>query len=196
MPLRDHFRPPPGDLHDWAGLYGAWPAMMAAALSETLPRRYVASPLVRLGASPSYRMRVFDSESGRRVVASVELVSPPNKGHSQERSAFVAGCASLLRDRVSVVMLDVVTTFDFNLSRELLDQCGCAAPTSLPNTPLYAVAFRTTTRANRDWIEVWSHALSLGQPLPTLPLWLAGGLAVPLELEASYEATCRILRIP
>ena len=35
----------------------------------------------------------------------------------------------------------------------------------------------------------------LGQPLPTLPLWLADNLAVPLELETSYEETCRILRI-
>ena len=36
---------------------------------------------------------------------------------------------------------------------------------------------------------------SLRKPLPTLPLWLADNLAVPLELEASYEETCRILRI-
>jgi hypothetical protein len=35
----------------------------------------------------------------------------------------------------------------------------------------------------------------LGQSLPTLPLWLADDLSVPLELEASYEETCWILRI-
>jgi hypothetical protein len=29
--------------------------------------------------------------------------------------------------------------------------------------------------------------LTIGQPLPTLPLWLADDFAVPLELEASYE---------
>jgi hypothetical protein len=29
----------------------------------------------------------------------------------------------------------------------------------------------------------------------TLPLWLAGNLGVPLDLEASYEETCRVLRI-
>jgi hypothetical protein len=38
--------------------------------------------------------------------------------------------------------------------------------------------------------------LSLGKALPTLPLWLTSQLAVPLELEASYEQTCRDLRIP
>jgi hypothetical protein len=44
-------------------------------------------------------------------------------------------------------------------------------------------------------LETWAHALAVGRPLPTLPLWLADNLAVPLELEASYEETCRILRI-
>ena len=38
--------------------------------------------------------------------------------------------------------------------------------------------------------ESWTHTLALGQPLPTLPLWLADDFAVPLELEASYEETC------
>jgi len=29
-----------------------------------------------------------------------------------------------------------------------------------------------------------------------LPLWLADYLPVPLDLEESYEETCRVLRIP
>ena len=40
------------------------------------------------------------------------------------------------------------------------------------------------------------YTLELGRPLPTLPLWLAENLAVPLELEPSYEETRRALRIP
>ena len=36
---------------------------------------------------------------------------------------------------------------------------------------------------------------AVGQPLPTLPLWLSEELFVPVELEASYEETCRVLRI-
>ena len=37
--------------------------------------------------------------------------------------------------------------------------------------------------------------LALGQPLPTLPLWIAADFSVPLDLEASYQATCLDLRI-
>jgi hypothetical protein len=61
---------------------------------------------------------------------------------------------------------------------------------------LYAVACRWARRGDTWLLESWTHALTLGQPLPTLPLWLAENLAVPLELERSYEETCRILRLP
>jgi hypothetical protein len=44
-------------------------------------------------------------------------------------------------------------------------------------------------------LQTWPYPLVLGQPLPTLPLWLAPDLAVLLDLEASYEDTCRVLRI-
>jgi hypothetical protein len=51
--------------------------------------------------------------------------------------------------------------------------------------------------ADDSWrLQTWAHPLAVGQPMPTLPLWLADNLAVPLELEASYEETCRFLRIP
>ena len=35
----------------------------------------------------------------------------------------------------------------------------------------------------------------LGQPLPALMIWLDDGLGVLLNLETSYEETCRVLRI-
>ena len=34
-----------------------------------------------------------------------------------------------------------------------------------------------------------------GRPLPQLPIWLDIDLGVTLDLEASYEDTCRVLRI-
>ena len=37
--------------------------------------------------------------------------------------------------------------------------------------------------------------MSLGQPLPTLPIWLDADLGVSLDLEAGYEAACRVLQI-
>jgi hypothetical protein len=61
---------------------------------------------------------------------------------------------------------------------------------------IYSAACRWRLNGQQPRLETWAHPLELGKPLPTLPLWLADNLAVPLELEASYEETCRILRMP
>jgi hypothetical protein len=73
-------------------------------------------------------------------------------------------------------------------STALIDQTDPALAPEPP--PLYAATCRGTKKDNTWLLEMWNH------PLPTMPLWLADSLAVPLELEASYEDTCRILRIP
>jgi hypothetical protein len=141
-------------------------------------------------------VRVHDTQHHRRLVAAVEIVSPTNKARPEHRRAFVARCAALLQQRVSVTIIDVVTTRQFNLYADLLDLIGQADPALAPEPPAtYAVACRCA-RGDKSWrLEAWAHALVVGQPLPTLPLWLADDLAVPLELEASYEETCRVLRI-
>jgi hypothetical protein len=144
-----------------------------------------------------YEVRVYDTKRHRRLVAAVEIVSPGNKDRPENRRAFVAKCATLLQQRVSVSIIDLVTTRQFNLYGELLEFIGQADPSLAPEPPLlYTAACRWTRQGNAWHFKAWTHALALGQPLPTLPLWLADDLAVPLELEASYEQTCRILRIP
>lgn len=144
-----------------------------------------------------YEVRVYDDEAGRRLVAAVEIVSPANKDRPERRRAFVAKCAALLQELVSVTIVDLVTARQFNLYSDLLELIGQTDPLLAPEPPfLYAVACRGA-RQDRAWLlETWFHPLVVGQPLPTLPLWLADNLAVPLELEATYEEACRILRIP
>ena len=98
---------------------------------------------------------------------------------------------------MSVTILDRVATLTFNLYGDLLELLGQRDPSLEPQPPpLYAVACRGTKRDDAWLLETWMHSLTLGQPLPTLPLWLADDLAVPLELEACYEDTCRVLRVP
>ena len=47
----------------------------------------------------------------------------------------------------------------------------------------------------RTILQAWLHVLTLGAPLPTLPLWLGTEQVVPLNLEQSYEQACRDLWI-
>ncbi|MBY0524353.1 MAG: DUF4058 family protein [Gemmataceae bacterium] len=143
-----------------------------------------------------YEVRVYDTERGRRLVAAVEIVSPANKDRPESRLVFVAKCEALLRKGVSVSIVDLVTSRHFNLYVELLDLIGRNDPTLGAEPPAtYAAACRWIERGRKRILETWSHTLTLGQPLPTLPLWVAENFAVPLELEASYEETCRVLRI-
>ncbi len=160
------------------------------------PARPTFAVVTDLPAQDVYEVQVYDEKRHSRLVAAVEIVSPANKDRSEHRRAFVAKCAGLLRERVSVVVVDVVTTRMQNLYEELLDLIGQADPGLNPTPPLYAVACRFTKHES-DWLlETWAQALGIGQPLPTMPLWLADNLAVPLELEESYEQSCSILNLP
>jgi hypothetical protein len=67
-----------------------------------------------------YEVRVHDEEHERRVVAAVVLVSPGNKDRPESRRALVAKCAALLRQDVSVAIVDVVTIRPSNLYAELI----------------------------------------------------------------------------
>ena len=154
-----------------------------------------------------YEVRVYDIQRARRLVAAVEIVSPANKDRPEHRRMFVAKCAALLQQHVSVVIVDVVTLRDFNLYAQLLEMLELQDPSlSVPPQSQYAVACRHGDFHNKDFhnkefhnkrlLETWNHPLELGQPLPRLPLWLTDTFAVTLDLEESYEQTCRDLRLP
>jgi Protein of unknown function (DUF4058) len=143
-----------------------------------------------------YEVLIFDQERERQLVAAVELVSPANKDRPESRRAFVTKCASLLRPGVAIAIVDLVTTRQFNLYAELLEWIGQhdAALEAEPATT-YAVSMRFQKFPHRSLLQAWPYPLEVGQTLPELPLWLSPGLAVPLDLEKSYEDTCRVLRI-
>lgn len=149
-----------------------------------------------LGDFDEYEVRVYDAERGRRLVAAIELISPGNKDRPENRGQFVSKCAALLRSGVCVVLVDIVTSKDFNLYGELLSLIGERDPSlSAPAPATYAVSCRWHPRGVEYWLETWHHPLCPNQPLPVLPLWLTETLAISLDLEASYEQTCRDLRI-
>lgn len=160
------------------------------------PPRPTFDVAVDLPEQDEYEVRVYDAQRHRRLVAAVEIVSPANKDRPEHRRSFVAKCAALLQQRVSVALVDLVTTRRFNMYLDLLEHLGQTDPSLAPEPPVvYAAACRWAREEDAWHFRAWTHSLKVGQPLPVLPLWLADDLAVPLELEATYEETCRILRI-
>ncbi len=143
-----------------------------------------------------YEVRVYDVRRKRTLVAAIEIVSPANKDRPEHRQFFVSKCASLLRERVSVIIVDLVTTRQFNLYADLLALFGRSDLSLGPEPPpLYAVACRWSDRGKMNVLEAWAQPLTLGQPLPTLPLWLTETRAVQLDLEKTYEEACHILQL-
>jgi hypothetical protein len=144
-----------------------------------------------------YEVRVLNTRDGDRLVAAVEIISPANKDRLEHRHAFVAKCAALVQARVSVVIVDVVTNRSGNLYAALLEQLGQVDPSPAGGVgSLYAASCRPAREAGYWTLQTWAYPLAVGRSLPTLPLWIAENLAVPLDLETSYEETCRGLRIP
>jgi hypothetical protein len=142
-------------------------------------------------------VRVYDDDMARTLVAAVEIVSLANKDRPSHRRAFVAKCAAYLQQDASVVIVDVVTSRRNNLYTELAEflDVSNTARTAIASH-LYAVACRTVQGRKRTQMQVWPVALQVGAPLPVLPLWLTREVAVPLDLESSYDFTCDSLSIP
>lgn len=160
------------------------PAQPSVAVETTLPDY------------DEYEVRIFDARRGRHLVAAIEIVSPANKDRPEHRNAFVGKCAALIQKGVAVSIVDLVTVRHFNLYADVLAFLGHNDPTlSDPRPHLYATSCRWVKKEKRTILEAWSHVLTVGQPLPTLPLWLTADLVVPLDLEQSYEQACHDLWI-
>jgi hypothetical protein len=144
-----------------------------------------------------YEVRVYDARHGRRLVAAIEIVSPSNKDRPESRRAFVAKVASLLQQDVSVSIVDIVTIRRSNLYADLLEMIGGSDPMLSAEPPaIYAVTIRGRRRTGqRSLLDTWFDPLAPGQRLPTLPVWLDSDQGVFLDLEASYEEACAVLRI-
>jgi hypothetical protein len=208
VPLQDHFRPPLSTRRHWHAFHNAWATYLSSYLNERLPEGYFAENNVQFGMaasdptpsipvsilSDSVEVLVFGAEGGPVLAGAVELVSPANKDRPAHRDAFVSKCAACVQQGVGLVVVDVVTERRANLHDELLARLGSPGRVPLA-ADLYAVAYRAVERAGQTSLDVWQEELALGRTLPTLPLWLKGGLCLPVDLEATYERTCREQRI-
>ncbi len=171
---------------------GSWGTATATAVA---PRPTMIRD-VEIAEEYAYEVLIYDRSRGRQLVAALEIVSPANKERPGSRQAFVAKCAALMQNRICVSIVDLVTTRNFNLYGELLASIGESGPAFTATSPAtYAVTFRGHKVNERTRLEEWAYPLVLGQPLPSLPIWLTDDLHVILDLESAYEETCQALRI-
>jgi Protein of unknown function (DUF4058) len=143
----------------------------------------------------SFEIRVISTEGGPKLVAAIELVSPANKDRPQSRRVFAVKCASYLAQGIPLIVVDLVTSRLANLHNEILDVMETAS-FRLPDEPrLYATAYRPVRREECEEIDAWAATFVVGDRLPSLPLYVAADLAVTVDFEATYQETCKRLRI-
>lgn len=159
------------------------------------------APTYTLEADPAdqdeYEVRIYDTERGRTLVAAIEIVSPSNKDRQDKRDIFTGKAAALLQQGVCVSLVDLVSVRQANLYAELVAMYGGADPQLADPPAMYAATVRTRQlpRRRRPLLEAWFLPMTVGQPLPTIPIWLSEDLRIDLPLETSYEETCRVLGI-
>jgi hypothetical protein len=154
-------------------------------------------PLILPGAfPPTSVVEIVSTEGGRTLVAAIELVSPGNKDRATKRRLFAAKCATYLSRGIGLIIIDAVTSRQANLHNELIDLVGWSTDLRMPVAPaIYCVAYRPLHEEKADRVETWSFPLSVGEPLPVVPLSLAADHCVALALETSYADACQRRRL-
>jgi hypothetical protein len=188
------------DIATMEGPVGERPVAGGAGSVATLPSRTWAPPAATFAMPAIYpdslEVLIYSTEGGATVVAAVELVSPGNKDRHEYRQAFAAKCLTYLQQGIGLVIVDVVTTRRANLHNELVDLLGIGQQYYMSPEPLYAVSYRPIRRDTDERTDVWPISLSLGAPLPLLPLGLDKAVCVPLDLEPAYAEACQRSKLP
>jgi len=167
-------------------------------VSQVVPDRGF-PPLPALSASavfvdPGCNDLTVRYEGTNRLAAAVLITHPEYTLTEIGRKAFAVKCARWLQRGTNLVVINASVPAD--LHGELTALLGCAS--AMPwesETGLFAVCYRVAKEKLRHRFDAWPFALKAGEPLPTVPLWLEADLAVPLNLEATFNCTCKSLRI-
>jgi hypothetical protein len=147
-------------------------------------------------AEDDVTVEVRDRDRDSRVAAVVELLSPRNKDRDEARRAFAAKAVAYLRLGAGLIELDVVTSRSGNAHDDIVgilnlpDEFRLATPTGLS-----ATAYRPALEVSGWPVSVWFEPLTVGTPLPIMPLWVRGLGFIATDLEASYSEACQRSRL-
>jgi hypothetical protein len=200
-------------MHDWtrveAGIFHAfhhgWISVVSDVLNTgLLPKNHYALPEQKAGSqnrfaaeteAEFYRCKkssiAVRHESGDRLVAMFEIVSPGNKASRHAFRAFVVKACELLERRIHLLIVDPFppTPRDPNGVHaaiwEEVEDDSFEPPADKPLT-LVAYECDLTTRA---YIE----PVAVGDALPDMPLYLAPNLYVKVPLEAKYQTAFAVM---
>lgn len=158
----------------------------AAAIAEAPPRaRFVTS------AEPDPYLakanRIAIKHRLGRIVAVIGVVSPGNKSSQHALRSFVEKAAELLRQGINLLVVDLFPPSPRDpqgIHKAIWDEI-CEEAFELPADKPLTVAAYSAENVKTAYVE----PVAVGDPLPSLPIFLADGIYVPAPLEVTYQST-------
>ncbi|MFO0964544.1 MAG: DUF4058 family protein [Gemmataceae bacterium] len=122
-----------------------------------------------------------------RLIAAVELVSPRNKDRPASRDAYLARYLGYLLEGVHLLLVDVHRRpLGFSFPGRLAQEMSIQQPElPAPNAVSYRVG--EAAAAGGRMLAIWRRTLTVGSPLPSVPLALSVETAVSVDLEKTYQ---------
>jgi hypothetical protein len=139
---------------------------------------------------PEPQMAVHVFRQGQ-LVAAVELVSPRNKDRPSSREFYRNRCLGYLWSGVHLMLADVHRRpLGFSLVEAMAAELQCQLPVGLPP---HAVSWNVggPTPEGGRFLDGWYRPLTVGSPLPALPLALADQKTILIDLEQTYAEAGR-----
>ena len=128
--------------------------------------------------------RVVIRHGRGKVVAIIEIVSPGNKDSRNAMRTFVENAADILNQGVNLLVVDLFppTSHDPNgIHKAISDELGDEPFEAPPGKPLTVASY-----IGGDLPMAYVDSVGVGDPLPSLPIFLSDTRYIPAPLEATY----------
>jgi len=122
-----------------------------------------------------------------QLVAVIEIVSPRNKDRASSRSKYLSRYLGYVGSLVNLMIVDVhAHPFGFSFADAMNDELKLGQ-TPLPSPMCIAYRVGEPAPDGGSFVATWRRPLSIGQPLPTLPLSLSVFKQIQIDLETTYS---------
>lgn len=165
-----------------------WPrgngASSGQPLSEDAP---YGEPDLEVAVAVLEEHRALFVEREGQFIAAVELVSPRNKDRSAACMAYAGGYVGYLLKGIHLLLVDVHRRpLPFSFADRIAEELALEQP---PSPSPFALSYRVGEPAPNGgrFLALWRRPLTVGAPLPLMPLPLTVQESVPVGLETTYQ---------
>ncbi len=143
---------------------------------------------VRIHTEPFHHrfVEIRDAERGHKLVTLIEIVSPANKAPGPDRRAYEVKQEEILSSDANLIELDLLRS-----GRRLLPYPELTTAVDTLNAD-YVVLLNRANLRQGNWMDYTLYPVNLRQPLPCIPVPLAGDDAdVLLDLQIAVNRVYR-----